>query len=271
MIQPITINELYRNRGERLYTNDDQIDELLYFIPGQITEFYGKSSTGKSTFVTFLMLQTMLPIEQGGLCGGSLCISTGKPFSLTRLEQLYHKFAHRYHLDKDLDTMYQWFDNIHLIEVRDLDTLLFLLKFKLYDFIVENQIKFISIDSITCNFRGIDDLNLFERSEKINDICSLLKSLRIVVVITSEASDNFNHSYFVGASIMGRVYKTGFVGDHLDCVAALGHTLSTVINTRVHFGYDKIVNKREIRVIFSPVVESRSLEIIIDKDGITSK
>jgi len=71
-----------RKRVKKLTTNVPEINDLLGggIETNSITEFYGEFGSGKSQFVHQLAVNTMLPVEKGGLDGYVLWVDTERTF-----------------------------------------------------------------------------------------------------------------------------------------------------------------------------------------------
>jgi hypothetical protein len=261
----------------KLSTGDKGIDLLLNggLIKGQITEIYGESGTGKSTFAMQLCYQSLLPIQLGGLGGGSLIISTSKYPSIKKLEDLFYSFSSKYGVDDSVDSMHEWMDQIYIAEVRDFDTILHLMKYHFPQFMLNKGLKLLIVDSIAGNFRGTDDGIAYEittRSGFIFNVCQMAHDLcsrhQIVGVFVNEVSANFHHKVYVGSSTQGKLFSSAFTGDSYDVLPALGNSLANCINSRIYL--ERKNGKRRMEIIFCPDAELGSLEISIDQNGIKS-
>ncbi|KAI8913534.1 P-loop containing nucleoside triphosphate hydrolase protein, partial [Gorgonomyces haynaldii] len=153
-----------------------------------ITEVYGQSSTGKTSFSLQLLMQSQLSLGLGGLEGSSLYVSTKSRYCVTRMEQLLEHFLQQHpHMEKD-----RVLENIHVWEVRDMETQQHILKYQLRHIVEACNIKFIAIDSIAGNFRAVEDEDAPTRSRKLAEtyqyLHELAVSLDLAVLVINEAT-----------------------------------------------------------------------------------
>ena len=62
------------------------------FVPKKLYEIYGESGSGKTQFAIQILLQSLLPIANGGLEGQSLYLMTGKPLNEKRFNEIKENF-----------------------------------------------------------------------------------------------------------------------------------------------------------------------------------
>ena len=254
----------------QLTTLTPEIDDLFGggLYTNHIYEVYGEAGTGKSSFCLSLCFSAQLPIEYGGLDGESLIISTSGRLSIRRLSQIFNKFKQDYNIDTDI---LDWLDQIHSIHIRDQETQSFLLKYHIPNFIRNNNIKLLIIDSVTSNFRGLEEggsNDIFKRSELIYELGLGLSKLayenNMTIVLVNEVVSNFKPSLYVSGLGQGSIQQCDTNND--ENIPALGVPLSSIVNTRVKF--EKFKERRRMQVVFSPYCAPNSLEFDITENGL---
>ncbi|KAI8902745.1 P-loop containing nucleoside triphosphate hydrolase protein [Globomyces pollinis-pini] len=272
IIHPIQSNQL---KTDVLSIGDDTLNEFFNggLMVGQVTEIYGESGTGKSSFAMQMSLQCQLPEELGGLDGGALYVSTSGRFSIRRLEQLVKSFANLYAIEGDASFM----DQIYIIHIRDLETQNHILAYQVPVFVQKYHIRLLVIDSITPNFRGLEEggsLDIKARSHHIYQTGQLLKQLasqfNMVVLCINEVSANFSNLINIGASQFGgTLYSQDQIDLHESTIPALGLSFSNCIHNRIRF--DKIIigdrSKRTMRMVFSPYCPPSTVLFEVTENG----
>jgi RecA/RadA recombinase len=257
LVQPVEL------QWKELSTGITKLDEFFGGgLPiGQVIEIYGDSGSGKSTFAMQLCYQVQLPIEQGGLEGGALYISTSGRFSIRRLERL-------------LPNSTEFMDHIHILHIRDLETQLHLLKYQIPLFIQRHNIKLLVIDSIAPNFRGMEEggsEDVIKRAGYIYETGQVLAELAskcsMVVLLLNEVSAQFSNTKYVSGFGQGRIQETGqSEWEKSTITPALGNALSVCVNMRVRF--EKVGERKKMTLVFSPSASNSTIEYAIEQSGI---
>ena len=86
--------KLSEKTEHKLMTGCNLMDKFLNggFVPGKLYEIYGESGSGKTQLAIQLLLQSLLPTENGGLGGISLYLMTGKPLNEKRFNEMKDGF-----------------------------------------------------------------------------------------------------------------------------------------------------------------------------------
>ena len=156
----------------------------------QVTEIFGKSGTGKSTFCLSLCLQVQLSLSKGGLAANSIYICTSSRFSIKRLNQLMVPFLADHPDLNESDLL----EGIQIIHVRERETLIHMLKYQLPNLIKSFNIKLIVIDTLAAVFRVNDGGGTSSKASAIFETCMALHRLAytgIVILVVNEVSARF--------------------------------------------------------------------------------
>lgn len=89
-----TCLKLAMTSENRLTTGCELMTEFLRggFLPGKLYEIFGESGSGKTQLAIQLLLQSLLPAQDGGLGGMSLYLMTGKPLNEKRFVEIKEAF-----------------------------------------------------------------------------------------------------------------------------------------------------------------------------------
>ena len=231
-IHPIPF--FYLKQQSKLTTMNDKIDSFFNggLLTNHIYEIYGESGTGKSQFTLLLLLSCQLPLEYGGLNSDALVINTSNRICTVRLSQLITNNA-SFGFTKDN------LDRIHVLNCRDQETLQFLLKYHIPNFIKQNNIRLLVLDSITSNFRGMqEEMNVMEKSIAIYEMGDLLKKMAsefdMVVVVVNEVVANFCKPVYISGLGQGALYESCIYSNDLNSsknITSILNTTNTVTDT----------------------------------------
>lgn len=101
-IQTFTGLELYQQskQQKKISFGCSMIDQVFRggLLPFGITEIFGEAGVGKTQFCIQICLQSQLPIEKGGIDGGTLYISTEGEVSKKRMLQIEKAIIEKYSL-----------------------------------------------------------------------------------------------------------------------------------------------------------------------------
>jgi hypothetical protein len=139
-----------------------------------------------------MLLQAQLPLDQGGLAGAGLFVST-KPDSARLHEQLLHVWQRRYGADKITS------QNLLVAKVGEPAELLRLLRRDYRALIRSKSIKVMVIDSIASLITGLFESD--EQDQKTSLLYAISRELkvladdcRILIIVTNHVSDFMGHS-----------------------------------------------------------------------------
>jgi len=227
-----------------------------------ITEISGESGTGKTQFCMQLMLQALLPSKYGGLQGGSYYISTHKSMSETRFEELKESYCLKYPRILKTKEIESSITVTHLTDKNKDELKLYIddVKRKLE---AKENIRLLIIDSITAVcYSFVEEANVtdhFERAKFLLTLVNMIKKLAyqynlVVVVINNTVGD---------------IEKTQNFGQ--TNIPALGILWANSINQRIFLTrqHTKAGTKRQMEIMFSPLLSQSKVEFTIIKEGIT--
>ena len=221
----------YLKQQSKLTTMNDKIDSFFNggLLTNHIYEIYGESGTGKSQFTLLLLLSCQLPLEYGGLNSDALVINTSNRISTVRLSELITNNPSFGFTQDNLD-------RIHVLNCRDQETLQFLLKYHIPNFVKENNIRLLVLDSITSNFRGMqEEMNLMEKSTAIYEMGDLLKKMAsefdMVVVVVNEVVANFYNPVYISGLGQGALYESCIYSDTTSSDAGIYHSNNIISTT----------------------------------------
>ena len=144
----LTGTELMEKRATvgKLTTGAEAFNELLGggVETQSITEFYGQYGSGKTQFVLQLAVNTLLPIEQGGLGGEVAIIDTENTFRPERIISMAKA------LDLDPDEV---LSKIHVGRAYNSHQQMLMVE-KVSEIAKERPIKMLAVDSLTGAFRA---------------------------------------------------------------------------------------------------------------------
>lgn len=254
-----------------LLTGDRAIDKLFGngLQPGQITEIFGKSGTGKSGFALQMCLQVQLSADQGGLDGSAIYISTSGRFSITRLEQIIQS---RFDVEDPSDLLEQ----IRILHIRDLETQNHLLKYQVPHAMEKYNVKLLVIDSITANFRVTDESAESSKASMIFETGEILRNLarrfNAVVLTINEVSARFSSVKRIAQDTHSAFLPLGNdPGDLYDYGPALGVAGSMLSNSRIRFHRNESTNERIMECLYSPQAPFSNCKFVITSGGLESE
>ncbi|KAJ3112895.1 hypothetical protein HK098_007905 [Nowakowskiella sp. JEL0407] len=260
-------------------------------IPGTITEFYGRSGSGKTQIGIDLVVSLLLHDLQNvnGDTGlresySAIVISTDKLFPINRLYKILLQNLPGF----DGARIHEVMKNVLLFHIRDYETQVHVLRYHLKPLIHRYNVKLVVVDSITCNLRNLDEdeESLFQGTNKkihmekdgrmgfggsqvINETGYLLRMLAVeynlVVVCLNQVVANMRKTF-------------GYTEYNEDVDAALGLVWSNLITTRVKVervdqgmvmdGESISDGRRYMKVIFSPCVGMDSVGFDVTDAGV---
>lgn len=258
----------------QLSTGDSVLDDFFGggLYPGQVTEIYGASGTGKTSFAQQLALQVQLSYEKGGLEGSCIYIATSSRFRIDRVSQIKAGYL------KIHPELEDCLDHLYVFECIDIDTQTIVLKYQLPNMMKSLNCKLLVIDSIAPHFRSQDEgemltnpgraLLLFEIGEALHTIASLNDA---VVLILNEVTANFPKSVRLAQDTHGEsipYFDTDRAG--YDCIAALGVSGSVISNSRIRF-HKRNADERKMVMDYCPQAPNgTTCNFVLDSDGIRS-
>jgi len=172
----------------KITTGSKALDELLGggVESMSITEMYGKYSSGKTQVGFQLAVNVQKPVEEGGLDGNVLFIDTEGTFRPERVAQIAEAAG------MDPETVLK---NIYVARAENSDHQIILAE-RAVDYIKENNIKLVVVDSLTSHFRAdyVGRGALGERQQKLNihvhTLLKLAERYNVVVYFTNQVMDN---------------------------------------------------------------------------------
>ncbi len=176
-----------RKNIQKITTGSKELDTLLGggIETMNITEGFGRFSSGKSQLAFQLCINVQLPKEQGGLEGGALFLDTESTFRPERIAQMAQS--------KGLDEA-AILKNITVARAHTSDHQILLVE-KASEVIKEKNIKLIVIDSLMSGFRSeyVGRGKLAERQQMLNkhihEVQKLAELHNIAVYVTNQVMD----------------------------------------------------------------------------------
>lgn len=236
-----------RMNTQKITTSSKNLDELLGggIETRMLTEVFGEYGSGKTQICHQLSVNVQLPEDKGGLRGKAVYIDTEGTFRWERIEAMAKGLG----LDPDevMSNIY-WIRAInsnHQMEVVG----------KLFEFVNEENIKLVVIDSVTSHFRAEypGRENLAARQQKLNkhlhQLVRLAEVYNIAVIITNQ--------------VMSR--PDVFYGDPTQAVG--GHVLYHAPGVRVQLKRSR-GNKRIARIVDAPHLPEGETVFAITEWGI---
>ncbi len=239
--------KLERLNVRKITTGSKALDDLLGggIETKTITEFFGEFGSGKTQICHQLSVNVQLPPERGGLNGKAVYIDTEGTFRWERIEAM----ARGVGLDPD-----QVMENIFVQRAYNSDHQMAIVE-ELFNFVPENNVKLVIIDSVTGHFRAEypGREHLAERQQKLNkhlhQLVRLAEAYNIAVVVTNQ--------------VMAR--PDVFYGDPTQAVG--GHVLAHTPGIRVQLRKAK-GNKRIARIVDAPHLPEGEAVFVITDEGI---
>lgn len=251
----------------RLTTGCEVLDQAFRggILCHGITELSGESATGKTQFGLQVSLTAQLPLQEGGLNGGTLYICTEDAFPSKRLYQMIQNFASRQGIKS---CSYSNFgDNIFIEHVADYDGLMDCLTKKAHVLLSSGAVKLLVLDSVAAHFRSdYDSHEMYRRAQHINNLGTLLYKLsqlyHVPVVAINQVTSSMNC-------------------DGAQLIPSLGLAWSNYVTTRIMLSRtDRSVTIqqdsargpletiiREIEIVFAPHLQSMIIPYVIDHEG----
>lgn len=195
-IQPVSaikFLELEAKRG-KITTSSNELDGILGggIWTQELTEVAGGFGSGKTQLCFQLCINVQLPFEEGGLEGNAFFIDTERTFSPRRIVEMasYRELK----VEDILNNIYvsSALNTNHLFSIVD----------QLEDFIPENNIKLLVVDSFASHFRSefIGKERLVERQQKIMQIAEKLVLLAVkydlAIIVTNQIIANVEEFLF---------------------------------------------------------------------------
>ncbi|MEM2175523.1 MAG: DNA repair and recombination protein RadA [Candidatus Micrarchaeia archaeon] len=232
---------------KKITTGSKELDALLGggISTQEITEFFGKYSSGKSQIAFQLSVNVQLPPEKGGLGGKTLFVDSEGTFSPERINQM----AQAVGLDPE-----QALKNIFVVKPTNSDNQILIIE-NCEELIKNENIKLIVIDSLTSHFRAdyVGRGALADRQQKLNKhihtLLRLAERYNLAVVVTNQVMDN--------PAIM--------FGDPTTPIG--GHILAHASNSRIYLRRGKD-DKRIARLVDSPSLPEGECVFRVKPEGI---
>ncbi|RIA91762.1 P-loop containing nucleoside triphosphate hydrolase protein [Glomus cerebriforme] len=261
-----------------------------------ITELVGPTRSGKTQFCLVLSILTTLPETMGGLGGGVCYIDTERSFNADRLIVIAENRFPQYFVKDEqgqanLDKMTS---SIHKMDITSSKELIKRLD-ELQEFIIENDIKLLIVDSIgslvrkeyqnpvkKCGWGG----PLVERNDVLLQQASKLKylaeSFHIPVVVTNQVITRNQSETVLPRECSRPIKKSREEGPEI--TAALGNTWAHSVTTRIMMNKFHIrnlsnlkfttlndlfpPNLQELTIIKSPIAANITIYYTIENEGI---
>ncbi|POG66135.1 hypothetical protein GLOIN_2v1659570 [Rhizophagus irregularis DAOM 181602=DAOM 197198] len=292
------LDMMTENNSPFLATSLKGLDEALSGgIPfSSITELVGPTRSGKTQLCLTLSMLTTLPETMGGLGGGVCYIDTERSFNADRLIVIAeNRFPQYFGKDErgqaNLDKMTS---SIHKMDITSSKELTKRLD-ELQEFIIENDVKLLIVDSIgslvrkeyqnpvkKCGWGG----PLMERNDILLQQASKLKylaeSFRIPVVVTNQVITRNRSETVLPRECFRPIKKSREEGPEV--TAALGNTWAHSVTTRIMMNKFHIrnlsnlkftilndlfpPNLQELTIVKSPIAANITIYYTIENEGI---
>jgi DNA-repair protein XRCC3 len=208
-----------------------------------ITEVAGEAGSGKSQICMQLAFTVQLPICLGGLGKKAAYISTQESFSIRRIQKLQESFIGIGGLSED-----QMFDNILIQEVRDTQSLMNTIAYRLPILFAQHDIGILIIDSIAAPLRiETDYISRANRMRiMVRHLLKLSRENQCAVVCVNQVTSN---------------------GDIV--IPSLGLAWANLVNTRIRLSKSSNSNSslRHFEVISSELAHAHT-QFAITPEGI---
>jgi len=244
-----TALELFNKRKQvlRITTGSKKLDEILGggIETQTITEIYGEYGTGKTQFAHQLAVTVQLPLDSGGLDRGCLYIDTEQTFRPERIVQIAKGFGLEPMKVLERIIYARAFDSDHQILITE----------KSEEYIKKYNIGLIVVDSLISHFRGeyIGRESLAVRQQKLNTylhkLLKLATAYNLAVLVTNQVMAN--PAVLFGNPLM----------------PAGGHILGHGVTARLFIRRSR-KDRRVIKLVKSPYLPEREVEVIITSEGI---
>lgn len=245
----------YFNRNEEfglvLPFNVDSIDRLMDggIDVGSLTEVFGEAGSGKTQLCLQLALSCALPVDQQGLGGQVVYISTDKDFPVKRIAEMASTRGGHQCLDNILVTKFNTKESLEHFMVHQFPSLL------------DNRpIKLVIIDSIAGIFRI--ETNYYQRAKCMrwvaNELYRLADLHHFGILVTNQVTSGPKSS---------------------KSIACLGPSWNTQVTTKlevkktesiVHAENTRVYRKRTLEVVYSPRLLSGKADFVVVESGIQS-
>ena len=247
--------EIMERRKEirKVTTGSESFDDLLGggVETESITEFFGEFGSGKTQIMHQLAVNTILPVEHGGLEGEVAMIDTENTFRPERIVQMVEGMNKKLGLDLKPEDVLK---KIHVARAYNSSHQMLLVD-KLFDVAKEHPIKLVIVDSLTAHFRAeyVGRGALAERQQLLNrHMHKLLKFAtlnRAAICVTNQVAAK--PDAFFGD-------PTRPIGGHI-----VGHTATFRVYLRKSKG-----DKRIARLIDSPNLPEGEALLRITEEGV---
>lgn len=236
-----------REKIGKITTGSKNLDTLLGggIETQAVTEFHGAFGSGKTQIGFQLAINVQLPAEKGGLDGSCIFLDAENTFRPGRIKQM----AEAQGLDSN-----KILENIYVARCYNSDHQVVLAE-KIGEMIKEKNVKLVTVDSVTSNFRAdfIGRGTLASRQQKLNRHLHTLQRL----------ADVYNVAVYITNQVMAR--PDILFGD--PTVPIGGHILGHFSTHRVYVRKSK-ANRRIARVIDSPNLPEAETIFLITPEGI---
>ncbi|CAB4493546.1 uncharacterized protein OCT59_005211 [Rhizophagus irregularis] len=302
------LDMMTENNSPFLATSLKGLDEALSGgIPfSSITELVGPTRSGKTQLCLTLSMLTTLPETMGGLGGGVCYIDTERSFNADRLIVIAeNRFPQYFGKDErgqaNLDKMTS---SIHKMDITSSKELTKRLD-ELQEFIIENDVKLLIVDSIgslvrkeyqnpvkKCGWGGpLMERNdiLLQQASKLKNLLILkfrfeylAESFRIPVVVTNQVITRNRSETVLPRECFRPIKKSREEGPEV--TAALGNTWAHSVTTRIMMNKFHIrnlsnlkftilndlfpPNLQELTIVKSPIAANITIYYTIENEGI---
>ena len=223
-----------------------------------LTEISGEAGSGKTQLCIYIIINTILPKSINYLEKGCLYISTVQKLPKQRLFQFIDFYGQKLS-QKEKDISFKRLIYKHFLP-NDFEKFF---NTQVEDFIVENNIKVIIIDSITgiCDVQFINEYNIINFKERA-------KFIRIYTQIFKKLIQKFNLFFFCTNNVQADINENNGINGLRPC---LGKIWENQINTRIFLEHVKINEKEEIRKLkihFSNYFKKIEIQFQLTNNGI---
>ncbi|CAH0475156.1 unnamed protein product [Peronospora belbahrii] len=258
-----------------LPTGCNSIDVLLAggFRSGMITELCGEASAGKTQLCLQILLQCCLPQSLGGLQGTACYICTEGVGSVKRLHDLAQVYAKRYEAVLSIGTKRKrgesmttklsssdFLDGIFIEQLYTVDELMMLLQTRLPALLAEQNTKLVVLDSVAAVFRLESTSSVKDAAERSRTMFHMTNCMRIL-------SDEYGVVFVVTNQVTGDFDPRSAANGNGLC-PALGLSWSHCINQRLMIFRNIASTQRQLEVMFSPHLPSKTCNFQVTSDGV---
>ncbi|KAK3098069.1 hypothetical protein FSP39_015859 [Pinctada imbricata] len=273
-VDPISALDLRKsdNNVQRLSTGCQEINKLLRggILARGITEISGVSASGKTQLCLQLCLNAQLPLDLGGLSGGTAYICTEDVFPNRRLIQMIQFFRRK--SQKLSSKQINFDDNIFIEHISDLEELNFCIHRKLPLLLGAHNVKLVIIDSIAAIFRC--DYAVKEMLQRSKHMCTLANKLRdigdqykIPIVCVNQVTDSLSKKEQSQVPALGLTWANQITSRIM--LSKTPQTISlplTTVDGLTVGGIEATV--RRLEVVFAPHLPKQGVYYVVDQEGI---